>query len=72
MRAKNSNITIERFLKEEAYRLRTINDEIGEDLRTDITDKTKELQQVISAQAAVTASANEANINKALSNFNII
>lgn len=72
MRAKNSNITIERFLKEETYRLRTINDEIGEDLRTDITDKTKELQQVISAHAAVTASVNEANIDNVLSNFNII
>lgn len=72
MRAKNSNITIERFLKDEANRLRTINDDIGEDLRTDITDRTRELQKIISAQAAVTASANETNINKAVSNLNIV
>lgn len=71
MRAKNSNITIERFLKDEAYRLRTINDDIGEDLRKDITDRTKELQEVISAQAAVMASANETNINNVLSKFSI-
>lgn len=71
MRAKNSNITIERFLKDETYRLRTINDDIGEDLRTDITGRTRELQNAISAQTADTASANEANINSALSNYNI-
>lgn len=71
MRAKNSNITIERFLKDETYRLRTINDIIGEDLKAAITDKAKELQEIISAQAAVTASTNETNINGAMLNFNI-
>ena len=71
MRAKNSNITIERFLKDETYRLRTINDDIGEDLRKDITDRTKKLQKIISKQAAVTTSANEKNINNVLSNFSI-
>ena len=71
MRAKNSNITIERFLKDETYRLRTINDDIGKDLRTDITEKTKALQEIISAQAAVMDSENETNIDNALSNFDI-
>lgn len=71
MRSKNSNITIERFLKDEAYRLRTINDNIGADLRKDMIDRIKELQEVISAQEAVTASANETNINNVLSNFSI-
>ena len=71
MRAKNSNIMIERFLKDESYRLRTINDDIGEDLRTDIVGKTKELQKVISEQETVAASANETNINNALSNFSV-
>lgn len=71
MRAKNSNITIERFLKDETYHLKTINDDIGKDLRTDITDRTKELQNIISAQETVMASTNETNINNALSNFNI-
>lgn len=72
MRAKNSNITIERFLKDETYRLKNVNEDIGEDLRADITDRTKRLQSVISEQADVTASTNEANIDKALSNFNIL
>ena len=71
MRAKNSNITIERFLKDETYRLGTINDDIGKDLRTDITEKTKALQEIISAQAAVMDSENETNIDNALSNFDI-
>lgn len=71
MRAKNSNITIERFLKDETYRLRTVNDDIGEDLRTDITKRTKELQNVISDRTDETAKTNEENINKALSNFSI-
>lgn len=72
MRAKNSNITIERFLKDETYRLRTINDVIGEDLRTDIISKVKELQKIISAQAVVTSSSNETSIKNALSNFSIV
>lgn len=72
MRAKNSNITIERFLKDETYRLKNVNEDIGEDLRADITDRTKRLQSVISKKADVTASTNEANIDKALSNFNIL
>ena len=45
MRAKNSNITIERFLKDETYRLKNVNEDIGEDLRADITDRTKRLQR---------------------------
>lgn len=72
MRAKNSNITIEQFLKEETYRLRTINDEIGDNLRMDLIDRTEELQKVISAQAAITASVNEVNINNFFSNYNDI
>lgn len=71
MRAKNSNITIERFLKEETNRLRTINDAIGKALREDITDRTKELQEVISEQANDTAFENEANIKNVLSNYDI-
>ena len=71
MRAKNSNIVIERFLKDESYRLRIINDDIGEDLRTDIVGKTKELQKVISEQETAAASAKETNINNALSNFSV-
>lgn len=71
MRAKNSNITIERFLKDETYRLRAINDDIGEDLRIDITKRIKVLQSIISEQADIMDSVNETNINNILSNFSI-
>lgn len=71
MRAKNSNITIERFLKDETNHLRTINDDIGEDLRMDLADRTKKLQRIISEQAVFLASVNEANVKNALTNFNI-
>lgn len=71
MRAKNSNITIEKFLKDETYRLRTINDDIGEDLRTDITDRIEGLQDIISKQAEATVSENKEKVKNVLSNFNI-
>lgn len=71
MRGKNSNITIERFLKDETYRLKTINDVIGEDLRVEITSKTKKLNEIIAKKADITDSEIEANINKTLFRFDI-
>lgn len=71
MRAKNSNITIERFLNDEIYRLRSVNDAIGEYLRNDLTEEIKKLQEVISTQGSTIESENETKIKEVLGNLNI-
>lgn len=71
MRAKNSNITIERFLNDEIYRLRSVNDAIGEYLRNDLTEEIKNLQKVISTQGSTIESENEKKIKEVLGNLNI-
>lgn len=71
MRAKNSNITIERFLNDEIYRLRSVNDAIGEYLRNDLTEEIKKLQKVISTQGSTIESENETKIKEVLGNLNI-
>lgn len=71
MRAKNSNITIERFLNDEIYRLRSVNDAIGEYLRNDLTEEIKNLQEVISTQGSAIESENEKKIKEVLGNLNI-
>lgn len=71
MRAKNSNITIERFLNDEIYRLRSVNDAIGEYLRNDLTEEIKNLQEVISTQGSTIESENEAKLQNILKDFDL-
>ena len=69
MRAKNSNITIEKFLTEEAYNLSRVNDEIGEKLRSKVVNKTAALERVISENAHTAISSNEGAIDAVLQSF---
>lgn len=66
MRPKNSNITIEKFLTEEAYNLSRVNDEIGEKLRKKIVDKTGVLKESIGQQRTANNTSLKTKINEIL------
>ncbi len=71
MRPKNSNITIEKFLTEEAYNLSRVNDEIGEKLRKKIVDKTGVLKESIGQQRTANNTSLETKINEILGDTTI-
>ena len=58
-------------MNDEIYRLRSVNDAIGEYLRNDLTEEIKKLQEVISTQGSTIESENETKIKEVLGNLNI-
>ena len=71
MRPKNSNITIEKFLTEEAYNLSRVNDEIGEKLRKKIVYKADELRRSIESQNTTTAVSNDSKVERKLLQYSL-
>ena len=71
MRAKNSNMTIEKFLIDEASKLSKVNDEIGEKLRTDVVEKTKNLKSGIEVLTGNAETENDRRIIDKVSEHNV-